>query len=177
MNISNNKRYQITDAKIEQAFLRLIKKKKIDSIFVSDICKEAAITRTAFYSHYDDINHLILHLQKKFANEISDILITSQRPAHDSFVRYFTYLKDRADFYKIYLMSEDSQRSTEELSRHVMELQHSEALNLKTSPASSSYQMIFFAGGLKAIAYRWLIGGCVETVDEMARVACECYPW
>ena len=93
MNKSNNKRYQITDEKIENALLTLLKDKDFNSIYVNDICKEAGIARTSFYSHYDDINDLILKIQKKYSNKIIDILLKNKLSPKDAYTKYLAFIK------------------------------------------------------------------------------------
>ncbi len=69
MNITNNKRYKETEVSIQEAFLTLLERKQITDISVKDICNIAHISRPSFYSHYDDINDLIIKLEyEKSAN-------------------------------------------------------------------------------------------------------------
>ena len=55
MNISNNKRYIETEARIHLAFEKLLSVKSFNEITVNNICNEAGISRPSFYAHYEDI--------------------------------------------------------------------------------------------------------------------------
>lgn len=54
-----------TKAAIRTGFLRLLGRKPIEKISVSEICREAGITRGTFYAHYNDAYHLRDSLEKE----------------------------------------------------------------------------------------------------------------
>ncbi|MBQ2917435.1 MAG: TetR/AcrR family transcriptional regulator, partial [Clostridia bacterium] len=58
MNTPNNKRKKESQEKIENVFLELIQNREINEISVTDICKNAELNRTTFYSNYLDIYDL-----------------------------------------------------------------------------------------------------------------------
>ena len=62
MNISNNKRYIETEARIHLAFEKLLSVKSFNEITVNNICNEAGISRPSFYAHYEDINDMMIFL-------------------------------------------------------------------------------------------------------------------
>ncbi len=170
MNKSNNKRYQITDEKIENALLALLKDKDFNSTYVNDICKEAGIARTSFYSHYDDINDLILKTQNKYSNKILEILLTNKLSSKDAYTMYFSYLKDHSVFYKAYLISSDSRIFAKNTCDYLLDL-YAERLNMDNiNKRKKKYHMIFIGAGINAIACKWLLDGCIETPEEMTEI-------
>lgn len=75
MNISNNRRYQETEQRIQSAFLKLLESgKDIDEIYIQDICRAGNITRPTFYSHYEDINDLVMQIEMEKAERIRSIM-------------------------------------------------------------------------------------------------------
>ena len=48
-----------TQNRIRNGMMRLLKIKTYETITVKDICKESQISRTTFYSHYNDKEHFI----------------------------------------------------------------------------------------------------------------------
>ena len=64
MNVKNNSRYKLSSEKIETTFLSLIINHKYEDITITQICETANINRSTFYSHYDDINDLIIKIEK-----------------------------------------------------------------------------------------------------------------
>ncbi|MBQ9785896.1 MAG: TetR/AcrR family transcriptional regulator [Clostridia bacterium] len=50
--------------------LKLMQKKSLDEISVTDICEQAMVHRTTFYTHYEDKYHLLLCAFDDIKNEI-----------------------------------------------------------------------------------------------------------
>jgi len=68
-------RIKKTKRNIYQALLKLMEQKAFENIKVSEICKEAMINRSTFYSHFEDkytlIDTFIKDLQKELENELA----------------------------------------------------------------------------------------------------------
>ena len=60
MNRSNNERFQATENKIIDAFIRLLSEKPLPEITVSELCRACGIHRTSFYLHFQDVYDLSL---------------------------------------------------------------------------------------------------------------------
>ena len=66
-----------TKSLIKNAFLELRKKKPIEKITVKELCQNAQINKSTFYSHYNDI----FDLSDTLENEVVDnILSNVQHP-------------------------------------------------------------------------------------------------
>ena len=55
----SNSRYFKTAKEMDLALIALLKKKSFDYITVSELCKQAAVNRTTFYLHYENLNDLL----------------------------------------------------------------------------------------------------------------------
>lgn len=55
-----------TKKAIREEFLKLRKKQPLDTIRVSDLCRNAMINKTTFYNHYQDIYALETELEGEF---------------------------------------------------------------------------------------------------------------
>lgn len=177
MNVSNNIRFQTTEEKIENALIRLLKKKKYDSIFVKDICLEAAINRSSFYSHYYDINDLMMKFEKKISQEIVGIFKNTEFD-NGVFVKFFNFIKENAVFYKAFLKSNHVFSFLEKdmvVSLEKTLLKVGNLHNVKYDLTQFSYHLCFFGNGLKGICQRWLENGCVESPQYMANILIDEY--
>ena len=85
MNISNNKRYIETEARIHLAFEKLLSVKSFNEITVNSICNEAGISRPSFYAHYEDINDMMNQIELEKSLPIKQMLISAERLTVDSF--------------------------------------------------------------------------------------------
>ncbi len=61
--MATDRRTQYTKSVIRQALFDLMEDKPINKITVTDICKEADINRSTFYSYYEDVYALLSHIQ------------------------------------------------------------------------------------------------------------------
>lgn len=95
MNTSNNRRYQDTEQKIVNAFFHLLESgKTLEQISVQNICHIAGISRPSFYTHYEDINDMVVKIEKEKAENIQVILMNEAIPSFRILKRYFEYLKE-----------------------------------------------------------------------------------
>lgn len=168
MNTSNNRRYQETEQKIKDAFLHLLDSgKRMEQISVQDICRMARISRPSFYTHYEDINEMVLKTEREKAEQIQAILMREAVPTAGIFETYFDYLKDNRSFYMAYFSSGENAYSQSLMDAYFREHQ-TDYQDSGMDAESVKYLMTFFSAGLKAVAYRWLKGGCKETSFAMA---------
>lgn len=63
-----------TKSKIKQTFMDLLRQKKLEDITVTDICKEACITRGTFYYYYQSAVSLMDELKNELAQEIIAVI-------------------------------------------------------------------------------------------------------
>ena len=70
-----------TEKAINEAFIKLLKKKKFSEIIVAEICQKAGCSRNAFYSHFEDKEMLYNNLINKIINNMKDdCLLTVSNP-------------------------------------------------------------------------------------------------
>lgn len=169
MNTTGNKRYKETEDKIQKSFLMLLENKQINEISVNDICKLAHISRPSFYSHYEDINDLILKIEYEKSSYISTILTTPNPLSINDFIKYLSYVKANKNFYTAYFKCENNSY----ISQHMMDQYLS--INRMDNTPLLRYHMLFFMAGLKAIVYDWLNKNCPESVEQMSQVLMEQY--
>ena len=175
MNIKNNSRYKASSEKIEMAFLTLILNHKYEDITISDICKQANVNRSTFYTHYDDINDLIIKIEGKFANSMAGIFNFGERQTHEAMIEMFTFVKENKHFYKAFLNIPYvtlAERNTKiEVLKNI-----GEKFNIdKSSKMGIFYRASFFGAGIKEMCRLWLEYDCRETPEQMAHLLLEEY--
>lgn len=171
MNISNNLRYKSTEEKIEDAFLRLLKRKKYNSIYVQDLCKEAGINRSSFYAHYLDINDLMMKYEDKVAQNVVSLFKDSQFE-QENFLQLFKFVKDNATFYKAYLQSNlpsFMDRGFIKIFKNYLSKMSVEKEYYYTNE-ELEYHMAFFGAGLRAICAKWLNDNCKLSPEEVSDI-------
>ena len=72
-----------TEKAINEAFIKLLKKKKILDITVTEICQKAGCSRNAFYSHFEDKDMLYNNLITKVIENIKKDCVLSVSKKED----------------------------------------------------------------------------------------------
>ena len=70
---SKDIRVQKTIKNIEDTFLHLLKEKSFVNITIKDICDEAMISRSTFYSHYKDKYDLLEYFFDKLISNFTAV--------------------------------------------------------------------------------------------------------
>lgn len=169
MNIVNNKKRKNSQEKIENTFLKLIKKKNISEISVSNICEICGLNRSTFYANYIDIYDLVEKVKIKMRNEFAEFQI-SNNSKHDpnGYLNLFKYIKDNQDFFKIYFKLEDITAS------NITEYNFDMAKKYYDNKYID-YHIEFFKAGLNAIIKKWIENGCKESPDIINKILMDEY--
>lgn len=97
VKINSNLKYTGAQIAIQKALIRLLFTNKLEKINVKQICQEAAVARSSFYTYYESISDLLTEIEDSFVNElvILDRKITDEnrKTAGD-----FSYLSKLFDF-------------------------------------------------------------------------------
>ncbi len=175
MNVKNNSRYKMSSEKVEVAFLTLILNHEYEDITISEICKQANINRSTFYSHYDDINDLIIKIERKFAKGIATIFNYGERQTHQAFVEMFTFIKDNKYFYKAFLNIPYITLAESNLKIDVLTNIGNKKVIDKSNKMGIFYRASFFGAGIKEMCRIWLERDCKEPPEQMAKLLLEEY--
>ncbi len=99
-----------TREKIKEAFALLLKEKQsLNKISVTEIAKEADITRSAFYTHYDNIYDVAKELQHETLDVLTSSLenLKSMEDLNNYFDNIFNYIKMHESLYSMILSSNE----------------------------------------------------------------------
>ena len=175
MNIKNNSRYKLSSEKIETAFLTLILNNNYEDITISQVCKQAGINRSTFYCHYDDINDLVIKIERKFAKGMAGIFNYGERQTHEAFVEMFTFIKENKYFYKAFLNIPYATHAEFQTKVDVLENIGNKNNTIKLNRMAIYYRASFFGAGIKEMCRIWLQRDCQETPEQMASLLLDEY--
>lgn len=172
MNTKNNQRAKDTEMRVEAVFLSLLSKKHISKITVREVCEGAGITRTSFYSHYEDVYDLLHKIEHKVTVQMVPFLTDKDTQqvhiTRDSFVKIFRFIGENRIFYQYYF-----QNTNEEITftlNHIRHFPKEYGENKETLSPQRQYRIAFFMGGLNAIIRQWLERDCADTPEEMVTI-------
>lgn len=172
MNIANNSRFAGTDDKIRSALFSILRYKTFDNISVKDICEQAEINRSSFYTHYTDINDLLIRTEQFLSQGICEILKNNDRFNLSNFEELFLYIKKYKVFYKAYLRYGVESFIEKEMYAKFKTpmINVAREKQFYYNEWELDYLMRFFGAGLKSICARWLEKDCKESPKQIAEL-------
>ncbi len=96
---------------IKKTFAELInEKKQLDKITVTELVKRAKLTRSTFYTHYDNIYEVAQDYQLQTIELLcsEDLHLYSKQDIQDYFVNIIRCLKENEEIYKLLLSANES---------------------------------------------------------------------
>lgn len=175
MNTHFNLKYKTTEENIEEALFSLLRIRNYNDISIKELCYEAGINRSSFYSHYQDINDLMMKTEEKLSQGIGQIFNPKEEWENNVFVKLFEFLYKYKNFYKSYLgVNEQTFMERNDFIKFINIVSTNNKGNFLTQN-EKLYHMAFFAGGLKALAKSWIQRDCPETPTQMAKILLDEY--
>ena len=163
MNKINNKKRKTSQEKIEKCFIELIQKKDITNISVTDICKQAKLNRTTFYSNYIDIYDLADKIKDSLCKDILNVYDKERNERSHSFdfLKLFNHIKENQIFYTTFfkLNYDNDYKQFKDF------MDYDLFKKLYNDEAELDYHISFFMSGLNAIIKKWIKNGCKESPE------------
>ena len=75
-----NQRIALTKKLLQSGLLRLLEAKSLDSISVTELCRESGINRATFYNHYNSPQDLLCDIEYKMTEELNQIIGSPRTP-------------------------------------------------------------------------------------------------
>ena len=124
-----NQRVVLTKRLVQEGLLRLLVKEPVETINVSELCREAGINRATFYKHYYSPHDVLSEIESNVAMELEkaqyEIVPKEEATTVSKIEGICTYLKKNANTVKILIKS----KMDKDISK-VFENVPKEALNL-----------------------------------------------
>ena len=169
-----DRRYCRTQRLLEEALIRLLKKKNIHEISIYEITEEADISRATFYLHYKSPHELLLALEKKLLEEIiAAYKVHDVSDPAEFLLTLYTYVQTHHELLLLLLHPETGSGFWEKMSRAVRK----EHFCLWADPLSQltekerAYIGVFVIEGYISVIKEWLLGGMQETPQEMVALS------
>lgn len=176
MNQKNNQRFQETDKRIQDFFVKSLEEKNIAQITVREICEGVGINRSSFYLHYQDIyavleavcedvgkemfedfNEAALHSQLYFSKEY--LLVVLQHVQ-----KHYTLYRAYVENVGMQQIEKGYQILFEEIFKPYFR-----RLGIE-SEHRMEYYFQFVRAGFFAVIGQWMRYDCEESPEEMAEI-------
>ncbi len=189
MNKSESK-YFNTATKIDLALISLLKKKPLEYITVSEICKTAGVNRSTFYLHYETVGDLLNETARYllddflayFAADTQSVALHLSNCELDELLficdkyltPYFSYIKDHKEVFKVAL-EQNKILGFENVYKRMFEKIFDPILERFHYPTDiREYVMMYYLNGINAITLEWLKNGCDKSTAEISKIITIC---
>ena len=150
---------------------RLLREKEFDRITVSDIVKEAGITRKTFYNHYQDKIEMVQDYQKTLIGKIIQLKNSHPDIDQDGYVALFRLFQE--DDTLAGLLSLTSSEDMQSLLRQTILQNWKNEINSDgriIDPLVAEYQAVLIMNAIFGIVQHWLTAGRRVPPEKMAEI-------
>jgi AcrR family transcriptional regulator len=189
VNKSESK-YFNTATKMDLALMELLKKKPLEYITVSEICKTAGVNRSTFYLHYENIGDLLDETSRLLLDDFAECFSAVEQTAvynlkncdlnelvfiSDKYLTpYLTYIKDRREVFKTAVLH-DKTFGFEKVYARLFENIFNPILERFDYPADiRQYVMMYYLNGIHAIVLEWLKNDCDRSIKDVSEIITIC---
>ncbi len=160
---------------IREAFVELMKEKKLEKITVTDIITRADINRGTFYAHYQDTRAVIEQIENEIIGQMLAFLSEFhyknffQNPL-PLLLKISRYLEEDVEFYRILINSSGAEQflvKLKDIFVKYMETDSDVPERIKRSP-EFMVRLQFFAGGIINLYQVWFRGEIDSSLNEIS---------
>lgn len=162
-----NQRVALTKRLLKEALLRLLEKKSLERISITELCREAGINRATFYRHYELPRDLLTEMQTEFLEEM---MKSFREPLSEEKVEQcYSYFWKHADLVKIFM-----QYSLDANTSMIFDMLYSNMRNTKAfhffDAEDSQLLYAFILGGGYFLLRQWLMKDIQKTPKEITEI-------
>ena len=169
-------RVRLTKQIIRESLVPLMKMYPVSRISIKMLCEKAGINRSTFYAHYADVYDLLYQIQQECIRELSAHISGSAFSEQNKLTvlameQILSYAKKNAELFEV-LLGENGDFAFQ---REIMRLAQQKTINelqrmKQLAPGVSEYLQYFVVNGALSVIQKWLTGGALEPVPEMAEL-------
>lgn len=181
MNKTESK-YFSTAKRMDEALLLLLREKSLEYVTIKEICAKAAVNRSTFYLHYENIGDLLLEtiemISERFrASQFQESFDIEGKSLDELFfmtdewiVPYLNFIKENKHVYKA-VHSNAAAFGTERAFGFYFQNVFSPILLKYGIPLDKhEYIMEFYRFGLTAVLMRWVDEDCEKPVEFVMEI-------
>lgn len=169
-------RIKKTQRALAMAMLSLLEQQPLSKITVNDLCTRAMISRSAFYSHFEDKYALVKFCMDMIKNDLFEE--GRGMGLRERIVQVLSRIDNNSRLYKNLMLAEVDIELINML--HVSFNEDFKRIieenNVTTLPGPAEVIATYFAAGVTAVILNWLRKNKPYSIDEMADCLCKLLP-
>lgn len=168
-----NQRIAITKRMLKESILEILKKKDLDAINVTELCREAGINRATFYRHYEIPRDVLMEIQRDLYHELRQQmkLPKSREEIRPGLEEMCAFMDEHLDLLRILIRCNSDTDFANFINdiymEFVKEYVHLEPLR-KLSKEDLQLLLLYSAGGSYFVLRSWILGSIKKSPKEMA---------
>lgn len=168
-----NQRVAISKRLLKDGLLRLLNKKHITNISVSELCEEASINRTTFYRHYQTAHDVLMEIELDFMNAFYEVPAPTKNinDIRTHTVRMCNFLYDHRETAKLFIRNNTDNDFRLLFQNYADDFVASRAVYYKGKQVNANtlhLMTTFFAYGVYSMVCQWLIEEIPMSPSEVA---------
>lgn len=152
--------------RIMREFEKLLPKKPVSGITVTELCRLAGVNRSTFYANFDDVYDLLWKTEQKMADEIYrhflDWKTDSSVINREYLIRMLDYLKEHPSVYRAFYQGSFFLEDVPQEKDPMWNFFYLPILKRLGADENRDYTFIFFKHGFWGAVGSWIRKGCRE---------------
>lgn len=166
-----NQRVAVTKRMLKEGLIRLLDKKPLDKVNITELCQEAGINRTTFYRHYELPSDVLTEMQSEFFEETFGHF---QKPlTADDIERFFVRLSERAELVKLFFRYNSDVEWTKIFTKIYNSFPEKRMMKAFKNLDENSSKLLFsyLTGGAYFLARQWIMEDIPMRPKDVAAIA------
>ncbi len=167
----SNQRVAVTKRMVKEGLIRLLGKKPLEKINITELCQEAGINRTTFYRYYELPRDVLTEMQNEFFEETFGRF---QKPlTANDIERLFVCLSEHADLVKLFFQYNSDTDWTNIFTQFYTDFPGLRMAKAFQNLDENSAKLLsaFLSGGAYFLARKWIMDDMSVSPREVAAVA------
>lgn len=164
-----SRRVQLTKKLLKTSLLELLENQSLENIFVTDVCKNADVNRSTFYSYYDGTWQLMLEIEDDVLSNLPIPQDESITYSDERFVNiltsFFDYVKQEEKLFRILVIKHNNGNFNQRLIDTVMEK--------LPGVSKDRYTYIYCVNGIVGIIREWIMKNFPISTRKLAEITIE----
>lgn len=171
-----NQRRTLTKRLLKESLIKLLKEKDIQKISITELCQDAGINRTTFYSHYGNQYDVLKDMVDTMIQDVQTIInryqTNDKRHLLEVMEAVCDYLKDNLEVSKAVLGNNGMESEYASALFQIPAACHLASVHLpeQYDEADRELLLIFFSKGGYSLIRQWLVYDIPKSSKEIARL-------
>ncbi len=165
-----NQRIAVTKRMVKEGLMRMLKKKPLEKINITELCQEAGVNRTTFYRYYELPRDVLTEMQREFFEETFEHF---QKPLTASDIeRFFVCLSERAELVRLFFQYNSDTDWTNIFTQIYNSFPEKNMMKAFQNLDENSAKLLssYLAGGAYFLARQWIMEDIPIPPNDVAAI-------